>query len=75
MLQSTLTWYDWNPCVLNFNFDMPGFVIDQIMAEIWPIKFLAWIHSTHHNSTPVISKLLFDHLPKLSVNKHETEGI
>ena len=41
---------------------MPDFAIGQIVAEIWPIKVLAWIHSTQHNSTPVMSQLLYNHL-------------
>ena len=36
-----LNWYDWDPCILNLNFDIPGFAIDQIVAEIWTIKVLA----------------------------------
>ena len=39
-----------------FIIDLPGFAIDQIVAEIWPIKVLAWFHSTQHNPTPVMSQ-------------------
>ena len=42
---------------------MPGFATDQIVADIWRIKVLAWIHYTQNNPTPVMSHLLFNHLP------------
>ena len=41
---------------------MPGFAIYQIVAEIWSIEVISWNHSMHHNSTPVMSQLLFNHL-------------
>ena len=53
--------------VLNFNFDMPGFGFDRIVAEIWPIKVLAWIHSTQDNSTPVMSRMFFNHCLNLKL--------
>ena len=42
---------------------MPGFAIDQIVDEIWSVKFISWTHYNQHNYTPVMSQLLFNHLP------------
>ena len=43
---------------------MPVFSTDQIVAEIWPIKVIAWIHPNQHKYTPVMLHLIFNHLPK-----------